>query len=82
AAKYGTTYQTLAQINHIANPNIIGVGQKIILPGNGQSNAYTVQAGDTLSGIAAKFGKTWQALAQKNGIANPNVIYVGQTIQI
>ncbi|MCC4345863.1 LysM peptidoglycan-binding domain-containing protein, partial [Limosilactobacillus reuteri] len=25
---------------------------------------------------------TWQALAQKNGIANPNVIYVGQTIQI
>uniref|UniRef100_UPI0035580742 LysM peptidoglycan-binding domain-containing protein n=1 Tax=Limosilactobacillus agrestis TaxID=2759748 RepID=UPI0035580742 len=37
---------------------------------------------DTLSRIAAKFGKTWQTLAQKNGIANPNVIYVGQTIQI
>ena len=48
----------------------------------GQSNAYTVHAGDTLSGIAAKFGTTWKALAQKNGLANPNVIYVGQTLTI
>lgn len=72
----------MAQINYIANPNIIGVGQKIILPGNGQSNAYTVQSGDTLSGIAASHGTTWQAVAQKNGIADPNVIHVGQTIQI
>lgn len=45
-------------------------------------NAYTVHAGDTLSGIAAKFGTTWKALAQKNDLANPNVIYVGQTLTI
>lgn len=82
AAKFGTTYQTLAQINGITNPNIIGVGQKIVLPGNGQSSAYTVQAGDTLSGIAASHGTTWQALAQKNHIGNPNMIFVGQTIRI
>ncbi|MCH5385166.1 glycoside hydrolase family 25, partial [Limosilactobacillus reuteri] len=82
ATKFGTTVSDLVSRNHIANPNVIYVGQKLYLAGNGQSNAYTVQAGDTLSGIAAKFGKTWQALAQKNGIVNPNVIYVGQTIQI
>ena len=48
----------------------------------GQSNAYTVQSGDTLSGIASANGTTWQALAGKNHIANPNMIFVGQTIQL
>lgn len=82
AIKFGTTVSDLVSRNHIANPNVIYVGQKLYLAGNGQSSAYTVQAGDTLSGIATEFGKTWQALAQKNGIASPNVIYVGQTIQL
>lgn len=43
---------------------------------------YTVQPGDTLSGIAAKYGTSYQALAAANGIANPDVIYVGQKINI
>ena len=43
---------------------------------------YTVVAGDTLSGIAAKYGTTYQTLAAYNGIANPNLIYVGQHIKI
>ena len=43
---------------------------------------YTVQAGDTLSGIAAKYGTTYQKLASYNGIANPNIINVGQKIRI
>lgn len=42
------------------------------------ARVYTVKPGDTLSGIAAKLGTTYQALAQKNGISNPNVIYPGQ----
>lgn len=46
------------------------------------SNVYTVVAGDTLSKIAAKYGTTYQALAAANGIANPNLIYVGQQIKI
>lgn len=43
---------------------------------------YTVQAGDTLSKIAAKYGTTYQKLASYNGIANPNIINVGQKIRI
>lgn len=82
AAKFGTTVSDLVSRNHIANPNVICVGQKIYLAGNGQSNAYTIKIGDTLSGIASVFHTTWQELAQKNNIVNPNVIYIGQTIQI
>lgn len=43
---------------------------------------YTVVSGDTLSKIAAKYGTTYQKLAEYNGISNPNVINVGQKIKI
>ena len=48
----------------------------------GQSAVYTVQSGDTLSGIASKYGLTYQALAAYNGLSNPNLIRVGQQIKI
>lgn len=95
AAKYGTTYQELAKYNGISNPNLIRVGQQIKIPGKTAATVtpaktepkptetvYTVQAGDTLSGIAKKYGTTYQALAAYNGISNPNKISVGQKIKI
>lgn len=56
--------------------------QRVINGGGSAGTVYTVKSGDTLSGIAAKYGTTAQALAQKNGIANPNLIYPGQRIRI
>lgn len=48
------------------------------------SNAvyYTVKSGDTLSGIAAKYGTTYQKIANLSGISNPNKIYVGQRVRV
>lgn len=43
---------------------------------------YTVKKGDTLSGIATKFGTTYQKIAADNGIADPNKIYPGQVLKI
>lgn len=43
---------------------------------------YTVKKGDTLSGIAKKYGTTYQELARINNIKNPNLIYVGQVLTI
>ena len=88
AAKFGTTYQELAKLNGIANPNKIYPGQVIKLTGSAPTAApkaagnYTVKAGDTLSGIAAKFGTTYQELAKINGIADPNKIYPGQVLKL
>lgn len=48
----------------------------------GSKQTYTVKSGDTLSAIAARYGTTYQALASKNGISDPNKIYVGQVIEI
>ncbi len=83
AAKYGTTYQHLAQINGIADPNLIYAGQVLKVSGSATAaKTYTVQSGDTLSGIAAKYGTTYQRLAQINGIGDPNLIYPGQVLKI
>lgn len=43
---------------------------------------YVVKRGDTLSGIASKYGTTWQKLQAMNGIRNPNKIYTGQRIRV
>lgn len=50
--------------------------------GGSGDTVYTVVRGDTLSGIAARYGTTYKKLAAYNGIANPNVIRVGQKIRI
>lgn len=81
ASKYGTTYQTLASLNGLANPNLIYVGQQLNVSGTAStSGGYVVLSGDNLSTIAQKLGTTYSSLAQKNGIANPNLIYPGQRL--
>ena len=89
ASKFGTTYQKIASDNGIANPNLIYPGQVLKIYGasggnSGGSSAktYTVQKGDTLSGIAAKYGTTYQKIAKDNNIANPNLIFPGQVLVI
>lgn len=84
AAKFGTNYQALASLNGISNPNLIYVGQALRV--NGSANAgsvyYTVRAGDNLSAIASRYGTSYQSIAALNGLANPNLIFAGQTLKI
>jgi len=87
---YGVTVSHIVEINNIANPNLIYPGQKLRItestntnlnPVN-QNNFYTVQRGDTLSGIARRFGVSTQYLVRLNGISNPNLIYPGQMLKV
>lgn len=91
AVRYGTTYQKIAADNGIENPSLIYPGQVLRIYGNGGGDSggntggettYTVQPGDTLSGIAAQYGTSWQRLAEINNIANPNLIYPNQVLVI
>jgi Predicted glycosyl hydrolase len=43
---------------------------------------YVVQAGDTITSIANKFGVSEKRLIQENGILNPTDLVIGQTIVI
>jgi len=62
-----------------------GTGTTGGIPGGGTTvmeKTYTVKAGDTLSGIALKFGTTYGLIAQLNGIAPPYIIHPGQVLKI
>lgn len=57
AAKYGTTYQKLAAYNNISNPNLIAVGQKILIPGKASEPAkpVVIEAGDLVKITGKKY---------------------------
>lgn len=50
----------------------------------GGSNTYTVQAGDNLSKIGAKYGISWNAIYEANRdiISDPDMIHPGQELKI
>lgn len=58
------------------------VNQKLGVSTAAIVKTYTVKKGDTLSAIAKKYGTTYQKIAKDNGIANPNLINVGQVLKI
>jgi lipoprotein NlpD len=43
---------------------------------------YTVRSGDTLSGIAARYGLSYISIADMNDVAPPYRIYVGQSLKL
>lgn len=79
AGKYGNGEQRKQALGSLYDEvqakvnEILGAKKEII---------YTVKSGDTLSDIAKKYNTTYQELAKKNNITNPNKIYVGQKIII
>lgn len=82
-AKFGVSYQTIAALNGIGNPNWIYPGQRLRVSGGAQRSAqrvHYVRYGETLSGIAVQMGTTVSHLQSVNGIRNANYIYVGQRI--
>lgn len=86
AAKLGVSTSAISGYRS-GNPNLIYPGEVLKINGGNTApkpagRTYTVVAGDTLGAIAARYGTTYQALAAKNGIANPNLIYPGQVLKI
>lgn len=85
ALKFGTTVDAITKLNGISNPNLIYVGQVLTIKkgvSNNSRRTIVVQEGDTLSGIAAKYGITVSELVKLNNISNPNLIYAGQVLTI
>jgi len=97
ANRFGTSMDVLVSLNpDITNVNVIYEGQRMVVlsggvpptippvtppPASGQ--VYTVQRSDTLRKIAGRLNTTVDAILQVNPqIGNPNLIYVGQTINL
>lgn len=83
-----TTVAALQLANNISNPNLIYVGQVLVMPGallKGSANIdiYIVAHGNTLKTVADLFSTTVDTLLKLNpAITNPNLIYAGQRINV
>ncbi len=87
ASSNGTTVSAIVDANGLTNPNLIRVGQTLVIPGQGGESAptsgtYVVVGGDTLARIASAHGTTVSAIVTANNIANPNVIRIGQQLLV
>ncbi len=98
ANRFGTSMDVLVSLNaDITNINVIYEGQRMVVPsGSGvpstpppatpppaSGQTYTVQRGDTLRKIADRLNTTVDAILKVNPqISNPNLIYVGQVINL
>lgn len=82
AGKWGVGQSRINALNN-AGYDADAVQQKVNeLLGATSAVYYTAKSGDTLTGIASKYGTSYTKLAQMNNISNPNKIYVGQKIRV
>ena len=94
AAQYGVSMGSILAANSIPDADNLRVGQVLTIPGGAPSGpasapvdvagarVYTVQAGDQLKDIAARYGVTMSALLAANNLPEPDNLRVGQTIAI
>lgn len=88
AGRLGVSVRALAAANSISDPDRVLAGQTLSLPGTGTeltppaARTLTVGRGDTLSGIAARYGTTVSALVDANDLRSANHIRIGQRLTV
>jgi N-acetylmuramoyl-L-alanine amidase len=84
AHAHGISLERLAHLNHRRPYAILREGTVLVVPGGRahHGRAYTVRFGDTLSGIAARFGTTVDRLARRNGLAPRGILLAGSTLRV
>ncbi len=90
AQRYGVSTQTLMRSNHIGPNDVLRVGQKIVVPGDGPATParettvrtvrYRVRSGDSLAAIAGKFNVSIGQIAGWNAIDPAALIHPGQRL--
>jgi LysM repeat protein len=87
AARYGLSTAAVLAANGLGPRSLIFPGQVLKLSGAGTPSAssagrYTIVSGDTISGIAQRYGLTTAGLLAANNLSRTSIIYPGQTITL
>jgi len=92
--RYGVDWRSIAQLNSLGSGTVLQIGAELRIPGGERVESvalmdeasayseYTVIAGDTLLGIALRFGLEWQTLADANGVNERSLLQIGDLLTI
>lgn len=95
ARRHGTSISALRRANNLPG-SLIRVGQRLLIPGPGgvtaasssrpaaaaNSGYHVVRRGDTLTGIAQRYGTSVRAVQSANGLRDADLLKVGQNLRI
>lgn len=86
------TYQQIASVNNIPDPNLIDVGQQLVIPLPCSCDdvdgmkvvhyGYVVPSGSSVSRIASDYDTTEQTLLRLNGLASANALKADSVIDV
>ena len=101
SAAHGVSIEELVAANNITDPDVLAVGQELVIPGSeaapqpaapaaieaapaaaSEPSVYVVQDGDSLYAIADRLGVDADSIVALNGLADPDVLAVGQELRI
>ena len=83
ARRYGMKAGDLASYNRLRNPNALTIGQVIKVPATvPQNKTYVVKRGDTVSGIATRFGVRSEDIIRASNLRRPDRLSIGQVLTI
>lgn len=82
ALRHGVSVDEIVAANGLSNPNMIYVGQVLVIPRLDSSGeqVHTVRAGESLSLIARRYGVTVDQIAAVNTLPDINSLQVGQVL--
>jgi LysM repeat protein len=89
ALRFGIDVESLARLNNLERNSPLRAGTSLLLPATDRelrvvsdAQEYVVQPGDSLSAIAKANGVTLAELMTANRIVNPNIVSVGERLEI
>jgi LysM repeat protein len=87
AERFGVGLRELAAANHLRVNGVLFAGSRLAVPSghSGESRffgRYRVVAGDTLSGIAARYGVGLRRLARANHLRANGILFAGITLRV
>jgi LysM repeat protein/uncharacterized protein YkwD len=96
AVRHRVNWQTLAAHNDFSENSILSIGTQVKIPTPATGGAtggpvpltqqpsrrHTVQSGDTLWSIAAKYSVDWRELMRVNNMGENSLLAIGQEVQL
>lgn len=93
AQRFGSTVEAIVAANNIADPRVINVGQKLVIPTaqsglvptsqpDANRRVHPVQPGDTLNSLAYRYGTTYWTLLEANDLHRLGLLWPGQELVI